>query len=73
MGRTPMDGPYNVEIVAARTLLVASWLAGLGWVATFGTSEANWTRMVQCHFNTHVQYGLMVNEDTGWDIYGYQL
>jgi hypothetical protein len=71
--RITMDGPYDLEIIAARTLLAASWLAGLGWVATLGTSGANWARMVQCHFNTHVQYGLMINEDTGWDIYGYQL
>jgi len=71
--RIPMDGPHDTDIVAARTLLLASWLAGFGWVATYGTAGANWARMVQCHFNTHVHYGLMFNEDTGWDIYGYQL
>ena len=64
-----MDGPLDFEINTA--LFVGAVTANpLGWAAAMGSAHP---LMGLAHTTPYYQYGLMVNETSGWDIYGVNL
>ncbi len=75
--RVPMDGPVDAEIgllgaALAFQVITGAFSGGLGWLSVLGSLGGIGYQMGLAHTTHYYQYGLMVNESTGWDIYGYE-
>jgi hypothetical protein len=70
-----LDGPLNSQIFGEAGLLGASLLSlyfgGAGWPVVLSSLGEIGILMGKAHKMYYLQYGLMVDESTGWDIYGY--
>ncbi len=71
--RIQMDGPLDFEIGTSIVLLAQALVPGAGWAGVAVNLGAALYYMGLSHTAVYYQYGMMVNEDTGWDIYGYAL
>ncbi len=66
-----MDGPLDLEIGMAAAALAGQLTNGATWISAAATLGVLGDKMIKCHLGYYYQYGLMVDEETGWDIYGY--
>lgn len=72
--RYKMDGPVDAQMAGVGAGFLASKLIpGAGWVNIASELGKSGYYMGLCHKTLYYQYGLMVDETTGWDIYGYDL
>jgi|GEM_PF-1838380 len=69
--RIEMDGPIDLEIAIGATFLTVKLASGTGWMATFASLGYLGYKMGLAHTTHYYLYGLLVNEQTGWDVYGY--
>jgi hypothetical protein len=69
--RVRMDGPLDLEIQAYLATLLPHLALGMSWGAIFLAFGGTLQPAVKCHTSYYYFYGLMVDEETGWDIYGY--
>jgi hypothetical protein len=67
--RHELDGPVDLE-VALNGLATVIGTNPLLWKVTLGTL---FYEMALCHKMHYVHYGLLFNESTGWDAFGYEL
>jgi len=71
--RFEMDGPLDLEVTLLSIALAAELASGVGWAAVLANGGQVMYYMGLAHTTQYYLYGLMVNETTGWDIYGYDL
>jgi hypothetical protein len=73
--RQIMDGPLDFQIIVSPVNIAGQLIDGLasgsGWLSVFTSLGATGVLMGKCHTTYYYHYGLMVDETTGWDIYGY--
>jgi hypothetical protein len=69
--RIKMDGPLDLEIQAMLLTLAPLLASGISWGGVFLSLGGALQPAVKCHMSYYYFYGLMVDEETGWDIYGY--
>ena len=69
--RIRMDGPLDVKVGYLAAILTTQLASGVGWLTASANMGALGYLMGLCHVTHYYHYGLMVDETTGWDIYGY--
>ncbi|KLU03234.1 Phospholipase A1 [Rhodopirellula islandica] len=67
-----MDGPIDLEVAIQTGILTAQLVSGVGWGTIFLNMGKLGYKMGIAHTTLYYQYGLMFDENTGWDIYGYE-
>lgn len=67
--RTELDGPYDEAIDVINVAKVLAFLLGGKKEVAITVGSQIWL-MLQSHINTHLQYGMLVNEDLGIDLFG---
>jgi len=71
--RIEMDGPVDSAMALYSFGALAGLLTGAGWFSIAASLGRAGYHMGLAHTTLYYQYGLMVNESTGWDIHGYGL
>lgn len=70
--RILMDGSLDLDIGIPATWIAAQRASGVGWPAVLINLGVLGYKMGLCHITKYYHYGLMFDENTGWDIYGYE-
>ena len=70
--RIKMDGPLDLKVGFYGVGLSVQLASGAGWAIASASLGVLSYLMGLCHVTHYYHYGLMVDEATGWDIYGYE-
>ena len=67
-----MDGPSDFDLGVTAASIPIMFALGAGWLTVAESLGHAGYQMGLAQVTLYYQYGLMVDEGTGWDIYGYE-